>query len=246
MSARPHVVISDVHLGAIPEARERRFLEFLASWRGRAEQIFFNGDLFDFWFEYRSVIPAREFPVLRALADLRDSGVRLSLLGGNHDAWGGRFLRETLGIDLLEGPVRLELAGWRVWAAHGDGVGAGDLGYRALKRVLRHRWFVRAARGLVHPDWAEWLARRVSQTGDPSSRDRARSEARAGALAEFARARLRDDPTIDVVLLGHCHVPARIEVEPGRFYVNAGDWVAHESYAIFEPGRVEVRSADVP
>lgn len=238
----PHVVISDVHLGAIPEARERRFLEFLASWRGRAEQIFFNGDLFDFWFEYRSVIPARAFPVLRILADLRDSGVRLSLLGGNHDAWGGRFLGETLGIELLEGPVRLNLAGWRVWAAHGDGLGEGDLGYRALKKVLRQRWFARAARWLVHPDWAERLARRVSQTGDPRGRDRARSEARAGALADFARRRLAEDPTIDVVLLGHCHVPERIEVEPRRYYVNAGDWVTHESYAVFWPDRVEVLS----
>lgn len=242
MAARPHVVISDVHLGAIPEEREREFLQFLMSWRGAAAGIVFNGDLFDFWFEYRSVIPARAFPVLRTLADLRDSGVPLSLLGGNHDAWGGRFLRETLGIELIEGPARLDLAGWRVWAAHGDGLGEGDLGYRILRGVLRNELFVRASRALVHPDWADRIARRASKTGKAAARERARVEARAEALRVFARRRLAEDPSIDVVLLGHCHVPELTEVEPRRYYLNAGDWVVHRSYAVVQPERVELLS----
>lgn len=241
MTSRPSLVISDVHWGAIPAERQRRFLEFLRSWRGAASEVFFNGDLFDFWFEYRSVIPARAFPLLRALAELAESGVRLSLLGGNHDAWGGGFLRDAIGVELVRGPARLRLAGWRVWAAHGDGLGAGDLGYRTLKRMLRAPAVIRAFRW-VHPDWADRLARRVSRTGRGGEAEAARSEERAAALRAFARDLLAREPELDVVLLGHCHRPELLEVEPRRYYLNAGDWVAHESYAVFLPDRVELRT----
>lgn len=239
MGVRSSVVISDVHLGAIPAEQERAFLGFLATLRGAASEIFFNGDLFDFWFEYRSVVPSRYFPVLRLLADLAHAGVRLIHVGGNHDAWGGRFLRETIGMELLEGPVRLTLAGWQVWAAHGDGLGEGDLGYRLMKRVIRQRAFVRAARW-VHPDWADRIARRISKVGPPTGADLARSEERARVLRSYARELLERDRSIDVVLLGHCHVPELLEVGARRYYLNAGDWVTHRSYGVFTPDRVEL------
>ena len=242
MTDRPSLVISDVHWGAIPAERERAFLAFLRSWRGSAREIFFNGDLFDFWFEYRTVVPAQAFPLLRVLAELTESGVRLALLGGNHDAWGGAFLREAIGVEVLEGPARREIAGWRVWLAHGDGLGQGDLGYRALKAVLRSRAAIGAFRWL-HPDWAARLARAVSKTGRAGESERKRLEERAAALHAFARDLLSRDRSIDVVVLGHCHVPTLVEEEPGRYYVNAGDWVAHRSYAVLRPGHVEMKTA---
>ena len=241
MSERPSLVISDVHWGALPPEEERAFLEFLRTLSGSVAEILFNGDLFDFWFEYRSAILGRYFPLLRRLAELRDAGVRLALIGGNHDAWGGRFLREVVGMEVREGPARVVLAGWRVWAAHGDGLGDGDLGYRLVKRVLRQRTVVAAARW-VHPDWLDAVARRLSKTRPPTARDRARSDVRADALRRYARERLAADPTIDVVLLGHCHVPEVTAVAPRRYYVNAGDWWGHRSYVEFRPDRVELRS----
>ncbi|MBI4513809.1 MAG: UDP-2,3-diacylglucosamine diphosphatase [Gemmatimonadetes bacterium] len=240
MTSDRAIVVSDVHLGATTPEQERAFLQFLGSWRGAAHEIFFNGDLFDFWFEYRSVILSRYFPVLRVLADLAASGVRLRLLGGNHDAWGGGFLRDVIGIELLDGPVRLDLRGWRVWAAHGDGVGEGDLGYRLLKSLVRRRALVAAFRW-THPDLGERIARRVSKTGRPSAADLERSRARARVLGAYARAVLARDPSIDVVLLGHCHIPELVELHPRRYYLNAGDWVTHRSYAVFTPDRVELK-----
>lgn len=240
VTSGPAVVVSDVHLGATTPQQERAFLEFLGSWRGVAREIFVNGDLFDFWFEYRSVILARHFAVLRVLADLAASGVRLRLLGGNHDAWGGRFLRDAVGIELLEGPVRLELNGWRVWAAHGDGIGEGDLSYRLLKAIVRNRVVIAAFRW-THPDLGERVARWISRTGLLGPADVERSMARAQVLGAYARRLLAHDPSIEVVLLGHCHMPELVELGPRRYYLNTGDWVTHRSYALFTPDRVELR-----
>ncbi|MEE8551240.1 MAG: metallophosphoesterase, partial [Gemmatimonadota bacterium] len=132
---KPTVIVSDIHLGAVPEAVEIEFIMFLREWNGRAELMLINGDLFEFWFEYRTVIPSEYFQVLRALAELRDSGVRLMLVGGNHDAWGGPFLRSEIGVELVDGPTELQLAGRQALVAHGDGLGPGDLGYKALRSV---------------------------------------------------------------------------------------------------------------
>jgi UDP-2,3-diacylglucosamine hydrolase len=137
--AKPALVVSDLHLGGVPDAISQAFIRFTRHWQGRAELMVINGDLFDFWLEYRTAVLSQHFHVLRALADLRESGVRLVMLGGNHDAWGGAFLSEEIGIELADGPVELELGGRRALVAHGDGLGPGDLGYKLLKRMLRSR-----------------------------------------------------------------------------------------------------------
>src|SRR5262249_41363007 len=131
---------SDAHLGA--ESREReadreaRLHDFLTSLRGQATELYIVGDLFDFWFEYRSAIPRRHFATLAALQRLRESGVAITYLNGNHDFWLGPFLRDELGVHTHDGALALELQGHRIWLHHGDGLGGGDLGYRLLRKVL--------------------------------------------------------------------------------------------------------------
>src|SRR5690554_3355475 len=100
MESKPVYVVSDVHLGAVPPATEAAFRDFLRSLEGRAAALVINGDLFDFWFEYRTVIHARHYRTLATLAELVESGVRVFFMGGNHDAWGGAFLRDEVGIEL--------------------------------------------------------------------------------------------------------------------------------------------------
>src|SRR5690606_20667283 len=163
MEQLPAYVISDIHLGAVPEETERRFRRFLAHLHSRASRLLINGDLFDFWFEYRSVIHSRHYRVLAALRDLRESGVPIDFVGGNHDAWGGDFLRDEVGIRILQEPAEIELGGRRALVVHGDGRGPGDFSYRAMKRVIRHPLSVWAFR-LLHPDWGDRLARFVSTT----------------------------------------------------------------------------------
>lgn len=235
MPAKPVYLASDVHLGAVPPEREEAFMGWLRHTPAVASRVVLNGDLFDFWFEYRRGVPRGYDAVLNALREVVDAGVPVTLMGGNHDWWGGRYLREEVGVEFLQDPVVREYAGLRTFLAHGDGLGKGDLGYRFLKSVLRGRP-TRFAFGLLGPDVGGWVAGRVSKTDDRWGAPTADDKARAAALEAWAEARLRADPSLDLVVLGHTHIPVLREVAQGRWYLNAGDWVFHATYAVLEEG----------
>jgi UDP-2,3-diacylglucosamine hydrolase len=235
MNNRPFLVVSDIHLGAVPPATERAFRGFLSFAADTASGLLINGDLFDFWFEYRSVVLREHYRVLAALADVVERGLPVWFVGGNHDAWGGSFLRDEVGVQLVSGPVEMELAGRRTLVAHGDGVGAGDLKYRALKACIRHPAIVGAFRQL-HPDWGSWIAGRVSTTDAKSRFSDAMAAGRARYIRDWAVATLKADPALELVIAGHSHVPLVEEVEPGRFYANSGDWIHHRTYLMLQEG----------
>ena len=232
MPSKPVFIVSDVHLGAVPPETEQAFRRFLLHVKESGSRLIINGDLFDFWFEYRHVILAEHVRVLAGLADLVDSGVPVLLVGGNHDWWGGGFLRDRIGIDFRRQSVTTRIHGRTVLLAHGDGLGAGDLGYRCLRVILRSRPTRRIFRWL-HPDLGARLANRVSGTTRAPAAGTGADAAAKGRLAfltAWARERLDDDPGLDIVATGHAHSPAVVEVAPGRYYVNSGDWVGHRSY----------------
>lgn len=236
MSPKPAVVVSDIHLGAVPAATERAFRRFLAWCAGNAGQLLINGDLFDFWFEYRSVILREHYRVAAALADVVEAGVPVTFVGGNHDAWGGSFLRDDVGIDVVDGPVVMDLAGRKTLVAHGDGVGKGDLKYRALKAVIRSRAAVLGFRAL-HPDLGRRIALLASSTehkADGGSDEQGKGRARF--IAGWAAEQMAADPSLDLVLTGHAHVPSLTEVAPGRWYANSGDWIRSYTYLVLPPG----------
>jgi UDP-2,3-diacylglucosamine hydrolase len=239
MRERPTVIVSDAHLGAVPEENERAFLSFLESVPSLGDDLLINGDLFDFWFEYRTVILRRHFGVLRRLADLIDSGLRIRLVGGNHDAWGGDFLQDEIGIELIEGSATLVLGGRRTFVAHGDGLAGGDWGYRMMKRATRSSPGAAAFR-LLHPDAAAHLIGRVSGTSDRHAAGPADEKERADRLSDYAAKLLKEDPSFDLIVFGHSHRPELREVEPGRFYLNAGDWIHHMSYALVGTHKLEL------
>lgn len=236
MSSTPVFITSDVHLGAVPPETVTSFHRWLVHAAESGGSIVVNGDLFDFWFEYRSAIPRGHARTLGLLADLVDQGTRIILLGGNHDWWGGTFLTDEIGVEFHKDPVRLELGGWTTLLAHGDGVGQGDLGYRFLQKVLRSGLAVHGFRWL-HPDLGARLARYVSRT-----EERARDghpeygEQRNQLIRIWALEQLENDPELQIVAFGHTHLPSFTEVSSGRYIVNTGDWVYRKTYSIFEPG----------
>jgi UDP-2,3-diacylglucosamine hydrolase len=230
MPAKPVFVASDAHLGGAPPDKERAFHAWLDRAGAAASWIILNGDLFDFWFEYRSGPTQGHDALLGMLRRIVDAGVPVTLMGGNHDWWGGGYLRDVVGVEFLQEPVVRDIAGRRTLLAHGDGLGRGDLGYRALKSVLRGR-STRTVFGALPPAVGDALARLVSRTGRKWDEWGEHQEARSRALARWAEERLGSEPELEMVILGHTHRPMLRAVADDRWYVNTGDWVRHKSYA---------------
>lgn len=237
---RPSLVVSDVHLGAAP-ATERAFADFLRYAGSHAAELLIAGDLFDVFFAFEHFTPPEHEATLGRLCEVVNAGVRVRFVGGNRDAneWSGRALRRV-GVDVLPDPAPIRFAGRRTLVAHGDGVRPGRAAYRKGHRVLRHPAAVWAAGHLVPP---HWLFRRLSA----NSGTRVWAARHAHGLSTGPKARARDaeawalgslaaDPTLALVVVGHTHLPALREPVPGRYYVNAGDWVSHFTYVEFPAG----------
>jgi UDP-2,3-diacylglucosamine hydrolase len=236
--------LSDAHLGAESADREaprvERLHRFLGSLPGRASALYIVGDLFDFWFEYRTAVPRRHFPTLAALRRLHDAGVAITYLNGNHDFWLGGFLAETIGVRTVDGACTVEAQGRRLWVHHGDGLVGGDLGYRALRSVIRGRLSIRLYQ-LLHPDLGIPLAERVSRWSRKSRDERPLQPDRL--WREVAEPRFREG--YDGVLIGHFH-HAYERREGGREFLVLGDWVDRFTYAVLEDGALRLETFDAP
>ncbi len=216
----PCYIVSDAHLGVASPQTERSFVAFLRGLAGEAQSLVINGDLFDFWFEWKTVIPRRSFRALAALAELKDSGVEILWVAGNHDCWGGEILRDDVGITYLVGPWEGTIAGWKVRVEHGDGLrDKEDRGYRLIRPIMRNRLAIKAFR-LIHPDWATSLAHGSSSA---SRTYRARDEGRG--LRSYAADQLAKARTFELLVYGHSHVPALEKMESGGVFANAGSWL---------------------
>jgi UDP-2,3-diacylglucosamine hydrolase len=223
------LVASDAHLGAAPPEQERAFLAWLDRAGASASWIVLNGDLFDFWFEYRTGTSRGHEMVLTALRRIVDAGVPVTLVGGNHDWWGGPYLRDEIGVEFLQEPVVRDMGGRLALLAHGDGLGRGDLGYRLLKKVLHGR-ATRWAFGNLPPAIGDRLAKGVSRTGHKWDVYAEGHLVRSAALERWAVDALRSREELELVVLGHTHVPLLKKVAPTKWYANTGDWVVHRSY----------------
>jgi UDP-2,3-diacylglucosamine hydrolase len=230
--------ISDAHLGAAPPELEAdrlaRLHDFLNSLPGRADALFIVGDLFDFWFEYRTAIPRRYFDTLALLKRLCSSGIEITYLNGNHDFWLGPFLSETIGIRTHHGALPLELQGLRIWLHHGDGLTGGDLGYLILRRVVRHPASIALYR-LLHPDLGIPFARWISHF----SRDAREQRRFDGDRLWREVAQPRFEAGFDAVMIGHFHHTYEHR-EGGREFFVLGDWISHFSYVALEQGRLRL------
>jgi UDP-2,3-diacylglucosamine hydrolase len=229
------LVASDVHLGTISEEQEHAFASWLDQAAAAAPWIVLNGDIFDFWFEYRWGTSRGYDSTLTQLRRIVDSGVRVTLMGGNHDWWGGTHLRDEVGVEFLQDPVTMDMAGLRTFLAHGDGLGKGGLAYRALRLMFRGRW-TRFAFGMLPPRLGDWVGGGVSQTENKWKPSGPAELETAKVLKEWAFAELTRRPELDLVLLGHTHVPMCERMGENGWYVNSGDWVYHRSYVILREG----------
>lgn len=235
MLLAPCYVVSDAHLGAADARAEEELLALLSIVRSTAGSLVINGDLFDFWFEWRTVIPRRAFRVLAALRAITDRGVPIIWTAGNHDCWGGEVLRQDVGAWYQLDPWEGDIAGWRTRVEHGDGLRAvEDRTYRRVRPIMRNRWAIRAFRAL-HPD----LATRIATATSGASRDH-RAIDEGEALRQIAFATLSQRTDLDLLIFGHSHIPT-LERDPRGIYANAGGWAEHPTYLVIGEDRISLR-----
>lgn len=235
--------ISDAHLGAEGKEKEKikeeRLLAFLDKIKEDGEFLYILGDMFEFWFEYKNVIPKDHFKILSQLRNVVDSGIKVNYVVGNHDFWLGDFLTEQIGIKIFKEPIEANHQGKRFFLAHGDGLAKKDWGYRILKKILRNKANIFLYR-LIPCDLSYPLAKFVA------GKSRVQTEKRETWYLEdyrdFAYEKIRQG--FDAVILAHTHVPTLENL--GRdpmdslqegIYLNIGDWFKNFTYGKLMEGK---------
>lgn len=237
---------SDNHLGAptfkesLP--REKKFIAWLDFVKKDAAAIFLMGDLFDFWFEYKTVVPKGFTRTLGKLAELTDAGIPIYYFVGNHDLWMNGYFEEELNIPVFHNPQQIQLNGKHFFIGHGDGLGPGDIGFKRMKKVFTNpvaKWFFR----WLHPDLGVRLAQHLSVNNKIISGD-----ADATFLGEdkewliqYCKRKL-ESTHYHYFIFGHRHLPLEIDLNNNSKYINLGDWVKYFTYAVFDGDELKLET----
>lgn len=237
---------SDFHLG-VPNkteslARERRVVAWLDQVKHDAHTVFLLGDIFDFWFEYKHAIPKGFIRLQGKLAELRDAGIRIAFFTGNHDMWMFDYFPTELGIPVYRKPHELVVNGLKLLIGHGDGLGPGDRTYKLLKRFFNSRicqWlFAR-----IHPNLGIAIANRWSRQSRISNTTV--EEKFEGAEKEYLWvycSEVERTAHHDFYVFGHRHLPLDLEVTSNSRYINLGEWVHYNTYAVFDGTTVTLKT----
>ena len=234
---------SDVHLGLgtreSDRERERELLRFLSAIAHDCERLVIVGDLFDYWFEYSTVIPKNYFRILTALSDFRERGIIIDYVMGNHDFGHQDFFEKELNIPIHHNDITLILNGKKFYIAHGDGKAYNDTGYLILRAILRNKISQKLFRW-IHPDVGIWLASGSSHASriytdekDYSKRD---------GLQDFAEKKITEG--YDYVIMGHRHHASVLNFGNGM-YINLGHWLAQPAtFARFDGEKLELLTTE--
>lgn len=238
--------LSDFHLGA-PDykqslAREKLVVQFLSEIKRDAFAIFIVGDIFDFWYEYRRVVPKGYVRLLGKLAEITDEGIRIHFFVGNHDMWMKNYFQEELNIPVYFEPKDFEWNGRNFHIGHGDGLGPGDHRYKFIKKVFRNpfsQWLFGILPPYLGMGIADFLSRRSrAQTG-------ASEEIFLGENKEwliiYSKEMLKKK-NYDFFVFGHRHLPIDFRLNNGSRYVNLGDWILYCTYAVFDGKELVLKS----
>ncbi len=237
---------SDNHLGAPTQAeslpREKTFVNWLDSIKHDAEVIFLLGDLFDFWFEYRTVVPKGFVRTLGKLAELRDSGIQIHFFVGNHDLWMHDYFEKELNIPVYHDPKEFVFNNKHFFIGHGDGKGPGDKGYKRMKKVFTNpfsKWLFR----WLHPDIGVRVAQHLSVKNKLISGDEDKEflGEEQEWLAQYSKRKL-ESKHFDYFVFGHRHLPMEIKVGENTTYFNLGDWISHYTYGVFDGDKLELKT----
>lgn len=230
--------ISDFHLG-VPDrasslAREKKIVRWLEMIRKDVQILYLMGDVFDYWFEYSHAVPKGYVRLLGKLAELSDAGVEIHYFTGNHDMWVFDYLPQEIGLQLHREPIQKEYNGLKFYLGHGDGLGPGDHGYKFIKKVFSNsasQWlFAR-----IHPNSGIRLMQYFSKksrvaTGDSDEKFLGEDKE---WLILYTKEVLKKEH-FDYFIFGHRHLPLDIRLNEKSRYINLGEWINHQTYAVFD------------
>ncbi len=234
------IIVADAHLGQVPPAVGTAFHTFLEEIPGPGDHLVLMGDLFDFWFEYKSVIPRKHFATVAKLQEVRARGIPITFVGGNHDRWGGSFFTQDLGIEFFGGEAELELGGRRAFITHGDGLTEQHWSGALMHRVLRHPVTVAVFR-VLHPTIGFWIADLFSRHLADNTKDRAVLDRAAAAQRRWAADFLAAHADVQLVVMAHTHRPVVDRLPDGRAYLNPGAFLDGGRYAVVTATGVELK-----
>ena len=238
--------LSDFHLGA-PDAaasleREKLVVQFLESVRHEAHTIFIVGDMFDFWYEYRTVVPRGFVRLLGKIAELTDAGIAIHFFVGNHDMWMKNYFPEALNVPVYFEPKEFIFNDALFLIGHGDGLGPGDHGYKRLKKIFRNpvcQWLF----GILPPAVGIGLANYSSRKSRAATGHS--EEVFLGEDKEWLLIYCREvlaQKKINYFVFGHRHLPIDYRLTDASRYINLGDWINYYTYAVFDGSNMELRS----
>ena len=240
---------SDFHFG-VPDhesslVREKLFVTWLDEVRNDAGEIYLMGDIFDFWFEYKTVIPKGFVRILGKLAEITDSGIPVYLFKGNHDVWAFDYLQKEINIQLFRQPEIKIFGNKRFYLAHGDGLGPGDTGYKFLKKVFAFRpnqWLF----NWLHPDIGTRMGLYFSKKSRyahiaKEGRKEKINDFHDEMLYKYSLNILKEDKDIDYFVFGHRHLPLDIRLNEKTRFIILGDWLTNFSYAVFDGNELELK-----
>ncbi|MDR0348033.1 MAG: UDP-2,3-diacylglucosamine diphosphatase [Tannerella sp.] len=227
---------SDAHLGNRyldnPLNAEKKLVHWLDSIKKDAEAIYFLGDMFDYWYEYKYVVPKGYVRFLGKVAELSDLGIEIHFFIGNHDIWMFDYLPDEIGARIHQGPLTVDLCGKRFFLAHGDEIGKHKPAFRFLQAMFRNKVCQFFYSG-IHPRWTFGFAKRWSLSSRKSGLEKQKQdtdEKKAAYLTDFAREYLQTHPDINFFIAGHCHILYDIPLSDTCRLLITGDWMHYFSY----------------
>lgn len=239
---------SDFHLGLdldeTSKVREERIVRWLKSICHDAETVYLIGDIFDYWFEYKRVIPKGYIKLISQLSQMRDADIEIIMFTGNHDMWMFDYFEEELGIVTHHHPIIIDKHGKKLMIGHGDGLGPGDINYKIIKKIFSNpvcQWLFER----IHPNTGLALMRYISGSSD---REYGVENNFLGAdkewLVQYCEKHPKRDE-IDFFIFGHRHLALDYTLSNGKSrYINTGDWLEFNSYAVFDAGQLTLQYYD--